>query len=58
MNLWINSRATHWTGDGDLQSVYFWMLDGRKVSGDYQTEMGAKFDRQAVVRRLNKRKAV
>lgn len=27
MNLWINSRATHWTGDGDLHSVYC-VMDG------------------------------
>jgi len=34
MNLWINSRATHWTGEGDLHSVYF-VMDGEAVVSDY-----------------------
>jgi len=32
MNLWINSRATHWTGDGDLHSVYFVMFGDLRIS--------------------------
>jgi hypothetical protein len=33
MNLWINSRATHWEGES-LISVYF-VMDGAFIVSDY-----------------------
>ena len=42
MNLWINSRATHWTGDGDLHSVYCVMDNAFIVSDYYDTQAEAE----------------
>jgi len=57
MNLWINSRATHCTRT-EIVHVYFWMLDDKKVSGEYRTESGAKWDKPEIIKKLNASKSL